>query len=278
MHRDSTHQAPTQIAADTFVIHDHVGEGTAPVMVPINSMVIRGREPVVVDTGYAANHDRFFADVFSLVEPEDIRWVFISHDDIDHAGNMAELMERAPNATLIINWFMAERMGPALEVSPLRMRWVGDGETIDVGDRTLVAVRPPVYDSPTTRGLFDPRTGVYWASDAFGSPITSLATNASQLEREPWIEGLAMFSQYVAPWFELIDDTKYQRSVDRVELLGVSVIAGCHGPTIGSDLVRDAIATTRRFHEMVVPPQPGQQLLDQILASITMQPDLEASM
>ena len=157
-----THQAPTRIAPETFVIHDHNGEGVAPVMVPLNTMVIRGAEPVVVDTGVVENRDQFLADVFSIVEPEDIRWVFISHDDVDHVGNVNALMAAAPNATLVIDWFMQERMGASLDVPVSRWRWVQDGDTIDVGDRTLHVVRPPVYDSPTTRGLFDPRTRVYW--------------------------------------------------------------------------------------------------------------------
>ena len=75
---------PTQIAPETFLLHDHAGEGTAPVCVPINTMVIRAAEPVVVDTGAAEHETKFLADVFSVVEPDDVRWVFISHDDIDH--------------------------------------------------------------------------------------------------------------------------------------------------------------------------------------------------
>ena len=84
---------PTQIAPETFVIHDHHGEGQAPVSVALNTMVIRGAEPVVVDTGMAENREQYLADVFSLVEPEDIRWVFISHDDVDHTGNLNALMD-----------------------------------------------------------------------------------------------------------------------------------------------------------------------------------------
>ena len=141
------------------MIHDHEPQGDEPVTVTLNSMVIRAAEPVVVDTGVAENREQYLTDVFSLVDPEDIRWVFISHDDVDHTGNLNALMEAAPNATVIINWFMQERMGATLEVSPLRQRWVGDGELIDVGDRVLATVRPPVYDSPTTRGLYDPSTG-----------------------------------------------------------------------------------------------------------------------
>src|ERR1700748_3587293 len=92
---------PTQIAPDTFLIHDHQGEGEGPVSVALNTMVIRAAEPVVVDTGMAENRDQYLADVFSLVEPEDIRWVFISHDDVDHTGNLNALMSLAANATAI---------------------------------------------------------------------------------------------------------------------------------------------------------------------------------
>lgn len=263
-----THQAPTRIAPDTFVIHDHHGEGHAPVMVPLNTMVIRGEEPVVVDTGVSENREQYFEDLFGIVEPEDIRWVFISHDDVDHTGNLNELMAAAPNATLVVNWFTVERMGGTLEVPLNRMRWVGDGESLAVGDRVLQAVRPPVFDAPTTRGLFDPSTGVYWASDSFAAPMTELVVNAGQIDQEFWTEGMAMFHQYISPWFEMLDDNLYQRSVDRLERLGISTIAACHAPTIDWNLVPAALRNIRTFASVDVPDMPGQEVLDQIVASM----------
>jgi flavorubredoxin len=259
---------PTEIAPDTFVIHDHHGEGQAPVSVALNAMVIRAADPVVVDTGVAENREQYLADVFSLVEPDDIRWVFISHDDVDHTGNVNALMEAAPNATLIINWFMQERMGSSLEVSPLRQRWVGDGELIDVGDRMLATVRPPVYDSPTTRGLFDPTTGVYWSSDSFATPMLTPVRDVAELDGGFWDEGMAMFNQYVSPWITLTDERKFNATVDRVAALGASCVVGCHTPAIYGPYVDQAIAATRRSPSAVVPPQPDQAVLDQIQLSI----------
>lgn len=264
--RTATHQAPTRIAPETFVIHDHTGEGVAPVMVPINSLVIRGAEPVVVDTGFADHRDVFLADVFDLVEPEDIRWVFISHDDVDHTGNVDALMAAAPNATLVINWFMWERMGATLDVPLHRMRWLGDGERFVAGDRELVAMRPPVFDSPTTRGLFDPTTGVYWAADSFAAPMTEVVADVDRLDPGFWHDGMAMFHQYISPWFALVDDAKYQRTVDRVEALGVRAIAGCHTPAIGTAHVAQAFRQIRTFADVTVPAEPGQDVLDQMLA------------
>src|SRR3954462_11965629 len=132
-----TRLEPTLVAPETFLLHDHQGEGSAPVLVALNSLVIRAAEPVVVDTGMAENRDQYLADVFGLVEPADVRWVFISHDDVDHTGNVNALMDACPNATVIVNWFMTERMGASLAVPPARQRWVNDGERLDVGDRVL---------------------------------------------------------------------------------------------------------------------------------------------
>jgi flavorubredoxin len=259
-----TRLEPTRIAPETFLIHNHDGEGTAPVIIPLNSMVIRAKEPVVVDTGFAEHRDQFLEDVFSLVDPEDIRWLYISHDDVDHTGNVNELMRLAPNATLVINWFMAERMGASLQVSPLRQRWLGDGEILDVGDRKLMTIRPPVFDSPTTRGLFDTTTGVYWASDSFATPMLHVARNVDELDAGFWGDGMAMFSRYVSPWLELVDDAKFQKTVDRIEQLGAQVLAGCHTPVVGRAHVAQALEFTRRSPNATIQPQPDQEVLDQI--------------
>jgi flavorubredoxin len=250
------------------VIHNHQGEGTAPVVVALNTMVIRGREPIVVDTGMTEHTDDFLADVFSLVDPADVRWVFITHDDVDHTGGLTALMDACPNATLVINWFMTERMGASLAVPPTRWRWVGDGESFSAGDRVLQAVRPPVYDSPTTRGLFDPTTGVYWAADSFAAPMITPVPTADSLDRQFWADGMAMFHQYVSPWLSLTDDVRFQQTVSRVESLGVTTIAGCHGPTIGASHVAEAFAIMRNSRAAVVPPEPDQSVLDEMLRAM----------
>jgi hypothetical protein len=259
-----TRLAPTQVAPDTFVIHDHVGEHQAPVVVPLNAMVIRGAEPVVVDTGVADNRDRFFDDLFSIVEPDDIRWVFISHDDVDHTGNLNELMSLAPNAIVVVNWYMQERMGATLQVSPLRQRWVADGESFDAGDRTLIAIRPPAYDSPTTRGLYDPTTGVYWTSDAFGTPTITPIPDTSDLPEEMFDVGMATFNRYVAPWLEIVREDAFQTSVDRVAALTPTAMIGCHSPVIGGGLVDRAIDVMRRSPSSGILPMADQSVLDQI--------------
>ena len=260
-----TRFAPTEVAPDTFLIHDHHGEGTEPVSVGLNSLVIRAQEPIVIDSGMPENRDQYLADVFSLVEPEDIRWVFISHDDVDHVGNIEPLLEAAVNATVVTTWFMIERMGSTMPVPPQRWRWVRDGESFEAGDRVLHAVRPPIVDSPTTRGLVDSKTGFYWASDSFATPMLAPANTVEGFDPDFWRQGMATFAQYISPWVTMVEDAKYQATIDRVQALGVKGIAGCHTPWIQEPQVSAALENMRTAHTMTVDPEPGQPLLDEIL-------------
>ena len=81
---------PSQIAKDTFLIHQVQEALGQPLFIYLNSMVILGDEPVIIDAGTPANRTQWLEDVFSLVEPNDVRWIFISHEDVDHTGNLDE--------------------------------------------------------------------------------------------------------------------------------------------------------------------------------------------
>jgi glyoxylase-like metal-dependent hydrolase (beta-lactamase superfamily II) len=125
------------------------------------------REPVIVDTGAPVHREQWLEKVFSVVEPEDVRWIFLSHDDGDHTGGLLDVLERCPQATLVTNFFSVERLALEKPALPLeRMRWVEPGGSFDAGDRVLHLFRPPIFDGPTSRGLFDPKTARCGSSTA----------------------------------------------------------------------------------------------------------------
>lgn len=258
---------PKEIAPETFLIHS-VQEATgAPLLVYLNSMVIRGSEPIIVDTNTPANREQWLEDVFGIVDPEDVRWVFLSHDDVDHTGNLDIVMERCPNATLVSSWSITERHSNAFEFPLDRCRWINDGDTFDAGDRTLRAVRPPLYDSPTTRGLFDEQTGVYWAVDSFACPMPgSIVETAADFDQDHWRHGMAMFMHHaLSPWLSIVDQKRYAESVEKSRSLGMSTIASAHSPVIPSGKIDDAYELILEMPSIPPPPCPDQSVLDAVL-------------
>ncbi len=266
----TTHVPPTKVAKDTFVIHQVQHALGQPLFIYINSMVIRGREPVLVDTGTPANREQWLKDAFELVDPEDVRWIFLSHDDVDHTGNLDEALSACPNAKLVCNWAMVERHTNCFDFPLQRCHWVMDGESFDVGDRTLHAFRPPVYDSPTTRGLFDPTTGVYWAVDTFATPLPDPKFGIADLDQEFWDFGQYLFALgAVSPWLTMLDTAKYAAYVDRVQTLDIKTIAACHTPVIEGPFIERAFNRVRELPTLDPPDLPNQAVLEQIVAAMT---------
>src|SRR4051812_21376624 len=264
----TTYVPPTKIAADTYVIHQVQPALGEPLFVYLNSMVILGQEPMIVDTGTPANREQWLSDVFSLVAPEDVRWVFLSHDDVDHSGNLDQVMTACPNAQLVCNWAMIERHTNCFNFPLERCRWVMHEESFSIGDRTMMALRPPVFDSPTTRGLFDPTTGVYWAVDTFATPLPDPHMGIADLDPDFWQFGLTMFAfGAVSPWLAMLDPVKYGRYVDKVERLPITTIAACHTPVIEGPFIQQAFDRVRQLPLVDPPPLPDQSILDQIIAA-----------
>lgn len=266
--KPQVHHPPLKIAADTWLIQQMQEAVIGPLWVYLHSLVIKGPEPIIVDTGTPANREQWLKDVFSIVDPGDVRWIFLSHDDVDHAGNLAEVLEACPNATLVTSWFMIERHTNCVNFPLERCRWVNDGDSWRAGDRTLTALTPPLFDSPTTRGLYDDKTGVYWAVDTFALPLPGPMDDISQLDHEAWNQGVAMFNCMNSPWFKLLDQDKYERHVDRVQNLDIDVIAACHSPIIKRSQISTAFDMIRKIPQLDPPPQPQQADLDDLMHCI----------
>lgn len=270
----AVHFAPLEIAPETFLVQQVQPACGQPLFVYLNSLVIRGKEPMIVDTGTPANRTQWLDDVFALVEPTDVRWVYLSHDDVDHSGNLEQVMEACPNATLVCSWPIVERHTNCFEFPLDRCRWINDGDSFDIGDRTIVALRPPIYDSPTTRGIWDASTRLYWAVDTFATPLPDVPVDVLDgIDPEFWQFGLTLFALGgVSPWLSLVDGAKFAPWVDRIQGLGIETLAACHSPVLRGDRIDDAFRIIRGLPEADVPPLPDQSVLDQIVAATSQPP------
>jgi flavorubredoxin len=254
------------VAPDTFLIPTLAPEPGGAILAA-NSLVIRGREPMIVDTGCALARDTWLATAFSVVDPEDVRWIFVSHDDHDHVGNLLTVLDMCPQATLVANWTFTARLTGDLELPLHRMRWLDVGDTLDLGDRTLQIVRPPLFDSPATRGLFDPTTGVLWAVDTFGALVQGLVLEAADADPVLYEESFRALNQWNTPWLEWVDPLRFDAHVESTASLPIEAVASAHGPVLRGDRIAAAFAATRVLAAQSVPTTPGQSMLDELLAA-----------
>jgi flavorubredoxin len=264
---------PYRIAEDTYLI-PNLMPAEPGTYVPINSMVILAEEPVVVDTGAPLFREQVLDNISSVVDLDDVRWIFLSHDDCDHLGNMHAILERAPKAQIVTNFFSNERA--ALEpdrVMPItRQVWLDEGSSFDAGDRRLHLFRPPVFDGPTTRGLYDERTGVMWAVDSFAAMTTGAVYEAPDLPSDLYDETFTLFNSMISPWHQWLSPERYGRHVDSVETIGATTIASAHGPVLRGAFISGAFDRVRALAGQPRIQPPGQETLDELVALALAEP------
>ena len=259
--------APHRVAPDTWLIPNLYAAGP-DVFLPVNSMVILGQEPIVVDTGAPIHTDSWFRQVFSLVDPEDIRWIYLSHDDGDHIGSLHRLLELAPNATLVVNFFITERLALEKELPLERMVWLGPDDALDAGDRRLHLIVPPIFDGPTTRALYDERTSVLWSVDSFAAMTPGAVFDVGDVPSDLYDETFTLLNSLISPWHQWLDPAKYARHVDRVEGLRPAAVASARAPVLTGAAIPDAFARVRAMAGRPIVQPPGQGLLDELIAEV----------
>ena len=55
----------------------------------VNAFLFRDAEPILIDTGMPFDRPEFLDALWRLIDPADLRWVMVTHDDRDHSGAAA---------------------------------------------------------------------------------------------------------------------------------------------------------------------------------------------
>ncbi len=75
-----------------------------------NYLIKTGKGWIAVDTGYAGGLQRFLTGLQKNgIEPQEIKYIFLTHVHDDHAGYLEELMQ-ATGATLVMDMLSPDRL------------------------------------------------------------------------------------------------------------------------------------------------------------------------
>jgi glyoxylase-like metal-dependent hydrolase (beta-lactamase superfamily II) len=202
--------------------------------VPVNAFLLQAEQPVLIDAGLTASSPDFLQALGSLLDPADLRWIYLTHPDRDHTGSLRQLLDLAPRARLVTT-FMGMGILSLEEPIPMeRVFLLNPGQTLDIGDRRLTCFRPPLYDSPATTGFYDSLTGTCFSSDCFGSPVASAelahADDIAAVPPAELIAGQRLWATVDSPWVTGVDRTAFRTSLDPLRRLNPPVVLSSHLP------------------------------------------------
>lgn len=237
-------------------------------MVPVNAFVLTGEQPMLIDTGLMPETDDFVEQLGTVIDPADLRWLWITHTDPDHMGSMHRLLEAYPNITLVTAFMNFGALGLTGGVDPTRVRLVNQGETFDIGDRTLTALRPPTFDNPGTTGLFDRKSGALFSSDCFGALVQQPAEVADEISADDLRAGQTLWTTIDSPWVHGVDRSHFAANVKAIRDLEPSVVLSSHLPPALriTDVLTENLLGVPDAEAFVA---PDQSALEAMLAEMT---------
>jgi len=221
-------------------------------LVPINAFVIKGPEPILVDTGAAIESAEFMRALRAVIDPADLRWIWLTHTDFDHTGCLHELLAINPKIRVITTFLGVGIMGLAAPLPMDRVYLVNPGQKITVGDRSLTAFKPPAFDNPSTTGFYDAKSGILFSSDCFGALLQAPPQNAAELSDKDLKDGQVFWATVDSPWLHKVDQAAFASELDVIRKMAPTMILSSH-----------------------LPPAPGritERLLTSLVAATTAQP------
>ncbi len=185
-----------------------------------------------------------------LIDPNDLQWIVVTHADRDHVGALIRLLAEAPNARVVTSFVTFGIMSVGAEpIPPERTLLIRDGSTLDIGDRTLRAVRPPMFDNPGTLGIFDPKQNVLFSADCFGAPFSTpesaLVEDVATIPDDELAPAQLLWGSVDSPWAHFVEEPRFGDNLSRFVQDRPDTVLSTHLPPIHGDLDRHVKTLTK---------------------------------
>ena len=143
--------------------------------------------------------------------------------DADHLGNLAAVLELAPQATVITNFLGMAKMG-LLGHDTSRVQLIGPGEELDLGDRTARAAQAALLRRPGDHRLLRHEDARPAQRRRVRRAPAGGETDAAAIDPETLREGMLKWAAIDAPWLSTADPRAFGELLRNIERLDPSAI------------------------------------------------------
>ncbi|WP_416673642.1 MBL fold metallo-hydrolase [Egbenema bharatensis] len=263
-------QSPTlfearRVTTETYILPAYLPVPSAGIL-PVNAFLVKATQPLLVDTGLASLKADFMNTLSQLIHPEDLRWIWLTHVDPDHVGNLVDVLNAAPHAHVITTFLGMGKLG-LLQLPLDRIYLLNPGQSMNLGDRIITAIKPPCFDAPETTGLFDHSTQTFFSADCFGALMQTPTETAMEIAPHALREGLVNWSMVDAPWLSMVDHQVFNQALSAVQQLDAEWILSSHLPP-AAGMVQALIANLQPARHTTPTPGPDQQAFEQMMGKL----------
>ncbi|HAV10386.1 MAG TPA: MBL fold hydrolase [Dehalococcoidia bacterium] len=189
-----------------------------------NAYLVKGSEKtLLVDTVDPTMKDVLLERLDAL-NVKKLDYVIAHHAEQDHSGALPFVLERFPEAKLIVSDKCKKMLVDLLLIPEERFMVVGDKERISLGNKTLEFIYTPWAHWPETMVTYLKEAEILFSCDFFGS---HLAASDLFIRDEGQVHEAAKryFAEIMMPFRAII-----QKNLEKLKDYAIAMIAPSHGP------------------------------------------------
>ncbi|MCK9204842.1 MAG: FprA family A-type flavoprotein [Bacteroidales bacterium] len=224
-----------------------------------NSYFINATKKTVVETVKEKFWDTYLAKLRQVVDPADIDYIIVDHTEPDHSGCMARLLELAPKAE-VVGSGNAIRYLKDLVGHDFPNRIVKDGQTLDLGNKTLQFISAPNLHWPDTIMTYLQEDKLLFTCDIFG---------AHYCHEGVFDDMVGDFDDAFKYYFDVIMKpfSRFMlQAIERVRPLGINAICPGHGAILRKNWKKYVDLSEKFAGEAVRNPKPNRVLVAYVSA------------
>ena len=218
----------------TFDIVMHTGYGTT-----YNSYFINADKKAIIEVAKEKFSENYFQKLKSVTDPAEIQYIILDHTEPDHSGSLRLLLDLAPSAT-VVGSGNAIRYLEDIVNRPFKSLVVKDGDTLDLGNKTLRFLSAPNLHWPDSMLTLLVEDRVLFTCDVFGAHYCSpeMFSNFD----EHYTESFKYYFDIIMKPFSRF----MLKAIEKIKPLELDFICPGHGP-IHSKNLRKAIELSEKY-------------------------------
>lgn len=223
----------------TFDIVMETREGTT-----YNSYFINAEKKAVIETAKASFRDDYLEKLSAVTDPASIDYIVMNHTEPDHSGCVKYLLDLAPKAVVYGSRQAITYLQDMIN-RPFNFVYVKDGDTLDLGNKTLRFISAPNLHWPDSIYTYLEEDKLLFTCDSFGAHFC----------REDMFDDLVGdYQESFKYYFDVIlkpFSNFMLKAIEKIRPLEIMTVCPGHGPILRSTW-KEKLALSEKYAEQYI--------------------------
>ncbi|MBN1038776.1 FprA family A-type flavoprotein [Clostridium botulinum] len=196
-----------------------------------NSYLLMTEKPTVIDTVDISFGREFVENLKNVIELDKIKYIVINHTEPDHSGSLRSLATKATNAVIVCTKPAVNELKEMYKLHDREFLVVGDGDTLDIGGKTLKFIETPYLHTEETMVTYCEEDKILFPCDIFSTHVANYEYFNDMAKKDIKDDFIGYYKLIMHPHRRYV-----QNMIEKIRNLDIRMIAPSHGFIIRDDI------------------------------------------